>query len=1156
MSVELEIGRYSDNQELGGFKRTKFSSIDEAIANIEFMKLGFDHFKNGESLIVRLNHGSQPYLIDANSTVPIIELKRELESHYKSEKAELQYYGGANSLNSNFVFEKDENVKYAKTSTGEEMPFKLFSPDDSEVKDNMWNEENSTDFAFIERRFSESKVLEFSGAEKIENQNDVAWLFKALEDEAIEQAFLIYHFKDQSYFVQHISTGTFDQATVDNKVLIGNILQVEPESITLVHNHPSGNLKASRADFKCLENLVKALQYSDVKVNPGVIINLRSGNYLVFDEDYNSDVNRREKTNKDFKNITQYSFSKQVFVKDFQPIKISTDRDVAKYLSSQKFGVSDKTEMLVLNNQMYIVGKFIMPPQKQVEFIIDKVNRFGGTNCIIYGNNISHEEINFYNERLKYSRMSILDGILLKSENGQKIYKSFMAEDLLDKKKISEDINDNINEPSENLKNYQKSKKQENMENSFQITSYDKNQAFSNMKQFSSNSETVKTLSNLEFADKMNHSLIDLNTGEVKYINNPAELQLAISDFWAKELSSKTDLSEGLNWKQIDEKQSEHYRNYEAEFAKLDIDQKVKNTSYLTHDEINLIVPEERRGDDFHIKVSKVEAESLIGMNIYPEIMNKEYGDDDHWVGMTKEDFDEETNSFDNEYQTFEINAQPITKVELISLLSNINHIAEQIQDTYRLNNDINLTVERTAIQYAEHILNDGKISKLDEFKDYFEQLNPDRQEIFVNIMANHFQANSEKKIDSKMRLSEVIELAKSILTDNIQGTIKEFNIKYNAQQFVNLLLSSAGEYQNFEKYQVYNDELSKKNKEIFLAEVSDKIFDSSIQHKGDAWRASVEILNSNSSPIQKLEYETEIIGGKIKDIAAEAIRNPEYLKQFDINTQNAINQFIKSQNINNQKPQIMENKEDFDLVKHLKFQMKALGFGESEKLHQDLDKGIADGEQKFEVKTNSDRTQPGNAVDFTLNFSKSEKGGVFLNSYQAELNNEKGETHSQKFYVNKEDTFTAKEAVNLLEGRAVKIEFTNPKTDQKESAFVKLDFKEKNEYGNYNFQNFHQNYGVDTDQIVEKSELLFDKPEYKENTIKNLEKGNVVKVKFNLDDKVVEGNAVLNPQYKNLSLYDKEMNRLNTNKPLEGLDNDNKHQKGNVREQSMSRGH
>ena len=144
---------------------------------------------------------------------------------------------------------------------------------------------------------------------------------------------------------------------------------------------------------------------------------------------------------------------------------------------------------------------------------------------------------------------------------------------------------------------------------------------------------------------------------------------------------------------------------------------------------------------------------------------------------------------------------------------------------------------------------------------------------------------------------------------------------------------------------------------------------------------------------------------------------------------------------------------------------------------------------------------------------------------------------------------------MNLLEGRSVKIEFHNPKSDQTENAFVQFNFEEpKTEKGNYMFQNFYKNYGVDTEKIVEKANLVFDQPEYKENTIKSLEKGNVVKVKFEMDDKVVEGKAVLNPQYKNLNLYDKDMNRINTNKPLEGLEQENKHEKNNVKEQSIKR--
>ena len=263
-----------------------------------------------------------------------------------------------------------------------------------------------------------------------------------------------------------------------------------------------------------------------------------------------------------------------------------------------------------------------------------------------------------------------------------------------------------------------------------------------------------------------------------------------------------------------------------------------------------------------------------------------------------------------------------------------------------------------------------------------------------------------------------------------------------------------------------------------------------------------------------------------------------------------AFRKFVLSSNLF----KIMKTQE-FDQVQYLKDQLKYLGFGEDAKLHKDLEKGMNSKKQQFEIKTTSDKTLPGNKADFTLHYNKTEKGGVFLNSYDANLTNEKGNSISQNFRVSREDSFTAKEAVNLLEGRSVKIEFDNPKTKEREPAFVKLNFEEeKNQYGNYNFQTFYKNYDVDTVKIVENSNLIFDKPQYRENTIKSLEKGNVVKVKFEQDGNVIEGKAVLNPQYKNLSLYDNDMNRINTNKPLESLDQDNKHDKNNVREQSKSR--
>ncbi|SHF40585.1 hypothetical protein [Chryseobacterium sp. OV279] len=323
-----------------------------------------------------------------------------------------------------------------------------------------------------------------------------------------------------------------------------------------------------------------------------------------------------------------------------------------------------------------------------------------------------------------------------------------------------------------------------------------------------------------------------------------------------------------------------------------------------------------------------------------------------------------------------------------------------------------------------------------------------------------------------------------------------------------------------------------------------------------DEVKARIEIIHTDQSAIH-VKSDWKQITEEIQALHRE--RNYELLadnfstaKKIELKINSLENQIT---NRNNQNPNIMETTKEFDQLQYLKDQLKYLGFGEDEKLHKDLEKGIKSTKPQFEIKTASDKALPGNTVDFILKFNKSENGGVFFNSYQATLKNEKNESFSHNFYVSKESTFTAKEAVNLLEGRSVKIEFHNPKTEQMEPAFVKLDFKEpKTEKGNYNFQNFYKNYGIDTAEIVEKSNLVFAQPEYKENTIKSLEKGNIVKVKFEVEDGVIEGKAVLNPQYKNLNLYDMDMNRINTNKPLQGLENDNEHEKANVREQSIKR--
>ena len=257
-------------------------------------------------------------------------------------------------------------------------------------------------------------------------------------------------------------------------------------------------------------------------------------------------------------------------------------------------------------------------------------------------------------------------------------------------------------------------------------------------------------------------------------------------------------------------------------------------------------------------------------------------------------------------------------------------------------------------------------------------------------------------------------------------------------------------------------------------------------------------------------------------------------------------------------------SEKQFTQLNYLKNQVKYLGMGESEKLHKDLENAILSPEKDVNVQVeynNPDKLMKGNTISFNLHIGKGEQGGVFLNSYTANLTMKNEEERTQSFKVQKENNITAKEAINLLEGRAVKIEHDKVDKETGEisrtESFIKLKLKdEKTQYGNYKYEWYNKGYGVDVDDIMKKSNLVFADDTQRERTKKHLEKGNITEVSFVHDKKEIKGFAVLNPQYKQLNLYDNGMNRLNTNKPIQKPEVENNQKNEIVKEQQISRGY
>ncbi|MDV2442591.1 hypothetical protein CMV00_02100 [Elizabethkingia anophelis] len=1177
--------------------------------------------------------------------------------------------------NTNFGFPKNQKTRYIKTSEGKELPYELFTHANSNSGSSIIREEthsgHSTDFALVQRQYTENKQLSFTAGTKIQNINDIAWLFRSLEDEAVEHAFILYRFKDNSYLVQQLSSGGITGTVVDLRLVAGNAFALDPSSVTLVHNHPSGTLVSSKDDRNILQKLKDIFKDSDIQVEDGIVINLRSGKYLVFNENYDGDRIKELKDQfQQQSNVAIYSFSKQIFATNYQPQKITGPEDVAAFISTQKFGVSDKTEALILNNANEIVGKFILPQHKQFEKLLELMTVHAGAGTVLYGNNISKEMFNDYNERLSPTGFKILDAMLLQSNNYYSLAQEEIIKDPQHPKfkinsanedshidfKVSEEDstlkytkNNNQNTKNmnisslnwfeklllpgtkaykdfvKNIPNHKEIKASSDQEKKFLEIYYNRelkkdnpnNFLFSartlnekkqttQINNFLNGSETEMFLKNLDFNNKA-YLFKDHKYQNEVMINNPVLLSGILKELedYKKEHGIHTEavnqypehkneklreiyneisdlyLNQFQNAKNMDPdvigRASELYNTLSEDQKKEYIDSLETLLHYdfadedMSLEEIESFLQKAKNdlehGTPEPEKIKEIKNSDFIlkDLNITPE--QKRLWQENKENTLTKEQLEQIPDAILN-YKLSKNQKIKLALGEKISFSGNFDDYDYIFQKTE--DNKISATYRGTG---EEFLLSNSAIKLIDQKTDiaqYNEKLreNLDSQFFFIidDLQITPEQRDPENEWEdpellTDEQLSKIpdildgFELMYSHKRDLALGELefRRNGVFFSIEPDRRILMTYLDEETStHEKYLTVNDVkfINQKIETVQNKEALDKITNEPDLFENipeelttvyEKWQEKIEngLSYNDCANFQK---DCEALGYTFS-YGLDA--QPFDLRPIDLKTKELQDHIINNQNI-----KIMET------TQYLKDQLKYLQFGEGEKLHKDLEAGINSPEKQFEIKTSSDKTFLGNTIEFTLNFNKSEQGGIFLNSYLAEFKNKKGEELSHLFRVSKENAFDAKEAVNLLEGRSVKTELMNKKIQEKQTAFVKLDFNEpKTEYGTYKFQSFYPNYGINTAEIVEKSGLIFDKPEWRDSTIKSLERGNIVNVKFMQENKEIEGKAFLNPQYKTLNLYDNNMTRINTNKPLEGMGNDNAHDKNNIREQNRSRG-
>lgn len=209
-----------------------------------------------------------------------------------------------------------------------------------------------------------------------------------------------------------------------------------------------------------------------------------------------------------------------------------------------------------------------------------------------------------------------------------------------------------------------------------------------------------------------------------------------------------------------------------------------------------------------------------------------------------------------------------------------------------------------------------------------------------------------------------------------------------------------------------------------------------------------------------------------------------------------------------------------------LKDQLKYTGFGETLEgvLRQNLEKGDKEFKMVHEAKYGTD------TVLSSLNFKKSEQSDMyFFNSYDMDIQKEgRPVEFSQTFFINKDNNITAKEAYNLMEGRAVNKDLKN-KEGEVYNAWIKMDFKEADQKGNFKLNHYHQNYGYDLEASLFKHSIKeLETPKFKEDLINSLKKGNIQSVTFVIAGEERKQFIEANPHFKMINVYDSSMNRIN----------------------------
>lgn len=278
----------------------------------------------------------------------------------------------------------------------------------------------------VERRFTRDNTFTLTGGKnKIESPEDIAYIFRCLEDKAIEHAFIVL-VKDGQPTIVHVGMGAVDNTLVDSAPLAVLAEELKPDHIYFIHNHPSGNLKPSTQDIQ----LTDKLHFMASKVPmTNMIIDTYKHQYRLFNS-YEADTEGNVPSNvSETQSIPLFAFDETKFEEGFSPVNIKNSSDIFNTVYGLRFGEEKKMGYLVLDHSYSVLGNMYLDVESVdaigedvIKDMLRNATLMKGSHIALYGTvNLDKETFGKIHKDIKRfsgGDISVLDVLELKGNNG------------------------------------------------------------------------------------------------------------------------------------------------------------------------------------------------------------------------------------------------------------------------------------------------------------------------------------------------------------------------------------------------------------------------------------------------------------------------------------------------------------------------------------------------------------------------------------------------------------------------------------------------------------------------------------------------------------------------------------------------------------------